>query len=170
MTWLWALESTLPFKSASCTLERQVNYLKYFVTMSLWQSNNFGIILCYQSFLLHCLSLICWSLLPFLESIWFFSNDFKNIEHLITLVNSNPASREPLIIFIALMVSPSTNWRAWTMAICQMDSISFMQAATPVLAPTMLDAQSGPNLDLFCVQQSGAFVKIMQSFILMQNT
>ena len=42
------------------------------------------------------------------------------------------------------------------MAICQMDSISFMQAATPVLAPTMLDAPSGPNLDLLCVQQSGA--------------
>ena len=42
------------------------------------------------------------------------------------------------------------------MAICQMDSISFMQAATPVLAPTMLDAPSGPNLDLLCVQQSRA--------------
>ena len=42
------------------------------------------------------------------------------------------------------------------MAICQMDSTLFMQAATPVLAPTMLDAPSGPNLDLLCVQQSGA--------------
>ena len=42
------------------------------------------------------------------------------------------------------------------MAICQMDSISFMQAATPVLAPTMLDAPSDPNLDIFCVQQSGS--------------
>ena len=124
--------------------------------MSLWHSNNLGIILCYKNSQLHCLCLTCWSLLPFLESIWFFSYDFKNIEHLITLVNSNAASREPLIIFIALMVSPSTNWRAWTMAICQMDSISFMQAATPVLAPTMLDAPSGPNLDLLCVQQSGA--------------
>ena len=52
-----------------------------------------------------------------------------------------------------------------------MDSILFMQATTPVLAPTMLDAPSGPNLDLFCVKQSGAapFVKIMQSFILMQK-
>ena len=42
------------------------------------------------------------------------------------------------------------------MAICQMDSISFMQAATLVLAPTILDTLSGPNLDLLCVQQSGA--------------
>ena len=42
------------------------------------------------------------------------------------------------------------------MAICQMDSISFMQAATPVLASTMSDAPSGLNLDLFWVQQSGA--------------
>ena len=44
------------------------------------------------------------------------------------------------------------------MAICQMDSISFMQAATPVLAPTMLDAPLDPNLNFFCVQQSGAAV------------
>ena len=102
-----------PLKLHPATLERQPNYLKCFVTMSLWQSNNLDIILRYQSFLLHCLSLTCWSLLPFLESIWFFSYDFKNKEHLITLVNSNPASRESLIIFIALMVSPSTNLTAW---------------------------------------------------------
>ena len=46
-------------------------------------------------------------LLLFLESILFFSHDFKNIEHLIILVNSNAAS-ESLIIFVALMVSLST--------------------------------------------------------------
>ena len=40
-----------------------------------------------------------------------------------------------------------------TMAICQLDSISFLYTATPVLAPTMLDAPSGLNLDLLCVQQ-----------------
>ena len=37
-----------------------------------------------------------------------------------------------------------------------MDWILFKYAATPVLVPTMLDAPSGPNLDLFCVQQLGA--------------
>ena len=37
-----------------------------------------------------------------------------------------------------------------------MESISFIHAATPVLAPTMLDGPSGPNLDLLCIQQSGA--------------
>ena len=42
------------------------------------------------------------------------------------------------------------------MAVCQMDSISFMDTATPVLASAMLDAPSGPNLDLLCVQQLGA--------------
>ena len=42
-----------------------------------------------------------------------FSYDFKSIENLITSVNWNVASRESLIIFIALMVSPSANWRAW---------------------------------------------------------
>ena len=39
---------------------------------------------------------------------FFFFYDFKNIENLITLVNSNAASRQPLIIFVALMVSLST--------------------------------------------------------------
>ena len=43
-----------------------------------------------------------------------------------------------------------------------MDSISFMHAATPVLAPTMLEFPNSRALPLF--------VKIMQSFILMQNT
>ena len=81
------------------TLERQFSYLKCFVAMPLWQSNNLIIILCHQSFLLHCLALTCRKLLPFLESILLFSYDFKNIEHLITLVNSNAASKEPLIIF-----------------------------------------------------------------------
>ena len=107
------LNLLFPLKLHPATLERQLNYLKCFVTMPLWQSNNLVIILCHQSFLLHCLSLTCWKLLPFLESILFFSYDFKNTEHLITLVNSNAALREPLIIFIALMVSPSINWRAW---------------------------------------------------------
>ena len=41
------------------------------------------------------------------------------------------------------------------MAISRLDSISFLHAATPVLAPTMLDAPWGPNLDLLCVQQLG---------------
>ena len=142
-----------PLKLHPATLERQPNYLKCFVTMSLWQSNNLDIILRYQSFLLHCLSLTCWSLLPFLESIWFFSYDFKNIEYLITSVNSYPASRCSLIILITLRVSPSTNLRPWPwMVICPMDSVSFMRAATPVLASTMLDAPSGPNLDLSYVQ------------------
>ena len=40
------------------------------------------------------------------------------------------------------------------MAICQLDSNSFLHAATPVLAPIMLDAPSGPILDHLCVQQS----------------
>ena len=91
------LNLLFPLKLHPATLERQLNYLKCFVTMLLWQSSNLDMILCHQSFLLHCLFLTCWKLLPFLENIWFFS--YKNTE--------------PLIIFIALMVSPSINWRAW---------------------------------------------------------
>ena len=107
------LNVLFPSKFYLATLEREPNYLKCLVTMPLWQSNNLAIMLCHQRFLLHFLSLTCWKLCPFLEIIWFFSYDFKNIKHLITLVNSNVASREPLIIYIALMVSTSANWRAW---------------------------------------------------------
>ena len=72
------LNLLFPLKLHPATLERQLNYLKCFVTMPLWQSNNLGTILCHQNFLLHCLSLTCWKLLLVLESIWFFSYNFKN--------------------------------------------------------------------------------------------
>ena len=42
------------------------------------------------------------------EYFSFFSYDFRNIEFVITLVNSNAASRKPLIICVALMVSLAT--------------------------------------------------------------
>ena len=53
-----------------------------------------------------------------------------------------------------------------------MDSISFMQFTTPVLAPTTLDAPSGSNLDPFPSNNRALplFIKIRQSFILMQNS
>ena len=38
-----------------------------------------------------------------------FYYDFKILEKLISLFNSDAASREPLIIFIAFMVSPTAN-------------------------------------------------------------
>ena len=113
VTWRRAHESTLHFKIAYRNSWETAQSFKSFVTMPLWQSNNLDVILCYQSFLLHCHSLTCWNLLPFLESIWLFSYDFKNIEYLITSVNSNPVSRESLIVFLAVMVSSLTYWRAW---------------------------------------------------------
>ena len=47
-----------------------------------------------------------------------------------------------------------------------------MQFTTPVLAPTMLDAPSGSNLDPFPSNNRAlpSFIKIRQRFILMQNT
>ena len=96
------LLNLLPFKIASRNSWETT--LKCLVTMPLWQSNNLGIILCHQSFLLHCLSLTCWKLISFLESI--FSYSFGNIKHFITLVNSNAASREALIIFMDVFILP----------------------------------------------------------------
>ena len=142
-----------PLKFHPAALERQFNYLKCFVTMPLWQSNNLGIILCHQRYLLYCLSLTCWCLLPFLGSIWFFFYNFKNIKHLTTSVNSNAASREPLSFLLIWMYHRQLTEEP-DRSKCQM--VSFIHAATPVLAPTLLHVSSGPNQDLLCVQQSDA--------------
>ena len=115
-----------PLKYHLITLERQLNYLKCFATMSLWLSNDLSTMLCHQSFLVQCLLSTYWKLLAFLESIW-------------SVFNSKAASRVPLIIFIALMVSRACPWWCVKWA-C--DSISFIRVATPVLAPTMLDVPS----------------------------
>ena len=112
MTWPQAIESTLPCKIASHNCWETAQLSKMFYDDAPLTVQQFGHNMCHQRFLLHGLSLTCWKIRPFLESIWFFSYDFKNIEHLITLVNSNAASRKPLIIFISLMVSPSPSWRA----------------------------------------------------------
>ena len=66
--WLRALESTYL---------RQLNYQKCCVTMPLWQSSNLVIILCHQSFLLHCLSYLLGA--PSFFGEYFFPYDFKNI-------------------------------------------------------------------------------------------
>ena len=43
------------------TLERQLNYLKWFATMSIWPFSNLSTMLCHQSFLVQCL--LYWNLL-----------------------------------------------------------------------------------------------------------
>ena len=94
------LNLLFPLKLHRTTLERQICYLKCFATIPLWQSNNLVIILCHQSLMLHCLSLIYWKLL--FGEFFFFFYDFKNIEHLITLVNSNVALIESLSLIVLL--------------------------------------------------------------------
>ena len=94
------LNLLFPLKCHPITFERELNYLKCLMKMPLWQFNNSDIILCHQSFQLHCLSLTCWRLLPFWRVLDFFSYGFKNIKNLITLANSNAASRQPLIILL----------------------------------------------------------------------
>ena len=63
----------LPLKYHPTTLERQLNYLKWFATISLWQSYDLSAVLCHQSFLAQCLLSTYWKLFWFLESIWVFS-------------------------------------------------------------------------------------------------
>ena len=132
-----------PLKFHPAALERQFNYLKCFVTMPLWQSNNLGIILCHKSFLLQFRSLTRWKLLPSLENIWLFSYDrnkilyFTQFKWLVTRVYNY------FYCFTGITVS---QLKSVTVAICQMDSILFMHAVTPVLAPTKLDAPLGHNL------------------------
>ena len=82
-----------------------------------------------------------------------FSHDIKEIQHLITLVNSNAASRELAIIFIAyhrqLTEEPDrsnmSNGLNLVYARCY-SSLSTKHVGCP----------SDPNLDLFWVQQSSA--------------
>ena len=145
-----------PLKLHPVTLERQLNYLKCFVIMPLWQSNNLIIILCHQSFLLHCLSLTCWKRLPFLENILFFSYDFKNIEQLISLVNSNTASREPLFFLLLWWYHCQLNWRAWSWQYVKWTQSRLCTLLLQSWHQPCWNALSGPNLDLLCVQQLGA--------------
>ena len=118
-----------PLKYHPTNLERQLNYQKCFATMSLWPSNDLSTLVCHLGFLVQCLFSTYWKHPAFLESIW-------------SLFNSKAASRVPLIIFIALIVSPTINWRAWPWQcvkwVC--GSISFICAATIVL--TTLDGPS----------------------------
>ena len=78
---------------------------------------------------------------PFLFGEYFLSfYDFKILEWMISLFNSNAASREIdfyLMIFITFMVSQTANWRAhpWHCVKCTCGTNSFMRVAFPVLAP-----------------------------------
>ena len=71
MTWPKISESTFPYKISPHNSWKTAQLLKWFATMSLWQSNDLSIMLCQQSFLVLCLLSIYWRLLHFLESIWF---------------------------------------------------------------------------------------------------
>ena len=114
MTWLRALESTLPFKTAYRNSWETAQLSKMLCGNAPLVVQQFGHSIVLPKFpaALSFLNLLEPPSL-FGEYLVFFFYDFKNIEHLITSVNSNPASRESLIIFIAVMVSPLTYWRAW---------------------------------------------------------
>ena len=141
--------------------------------MPLWQSSNLIIILCHQSFLLHCLSLNCWKLLPFLESILFFSYDFKNIEYLITLVKClvRRASNY-FYCFNGITVNLNEQRNRGNMS----DGHNLIYARCYSSLSTNHDHVGMPHqalIQTFYASNSWAlplFVKIMQSFILMQNT
>ena len=112
MTWARTLESTLAFK---------------ILYRNSWETTQLSKVLCDDATLTvqqfehnivppkfrAALSFLNLLEAPSLFGNYLFSYDFKNIEHLITLVNSNAPPREPLILFTALMVSPSANWTAW---------------------------------------------------------
>ena len=100
MTWLRALESTLPFKTASCNSWDTAQLFKMLCDNAPLTVHQLGHNIVSPKFSA-ALSFLKILEAPsfFGEYFFFFSYDFKNIEHLITFVNSNAASREPLIIF-----------------------------------------------------------------------
>ena len=98
MTWLRISESFFTSKILSHKSWKTAHSsnIKYFATMPLWPSSDLSTMLCHYSFLVQCLLSTC-KLLAFLESIW-------------SVFNSKAASRVPLTIFIALMVSRAWPW------------------------------------------------------------
>ena len=113
MTWPRISESTFPSKIPSYNSWETAQLSKMLLSKILWQSNDLSTILCHQSFLVQCLLSTYRKLFLFLESIWLFLfYDFQTIEYLISLFSSKAASRAPLIIFIASMVSLKADWRA----------------------------------------------------------
>ena len=99
MTWPRIYESFFTSKISSYNSSKtaQSSNIKYFATISRRPSIDLSTMLCHQSFLVQCLLSSYWKLLGFLESIW-------------SVLNSKAASRLPLIIFIALMVSRTWPW------------------------------------------------------------
>ena len=123
--------------------------------MPLWYSNILVKILCHQSFLLHCLSLTCWKLLPFLESI-FFSYDFKNrvfdyfsqFKCCVKRVSNYFCCFNGITVNLTKESNHGNMWK-WTKSrLCTLLVQSYHQPCW--------NAPSGPKLDLLCVQQSGA--------------
>ena len=111
MNWLRTLESTHPFITGNSLETGQLSQMLYDNAPLTVQQFGHDIVSPKFPSALSFLNLL--EAPSLFGTIWFFLCDFKNREHFITLVNSNAASREPLIIFIALMVSPSINERAW---------------------------------------------------------
>ena len=118
-----------PLKYYSTTLRRELNDLKCFTTTSLWPSNDLSTMLCHQSFLVQCLPSAYWKLLVFLESIW-------------SLFNSKTASRVRLIIFIALMVSPTITWLNLVYMCCY-SSLSINHVGHPIMNPSIVNSTQG---------------------------
>ena len=116
MTWLRALESTLLFKIASRNSWETAQLSKMLRDSAPLTVQQFGHDIVSPEFLatLSFLNLpeAGSGSFPFRKVFDFFLMILK-IQSIWLLVNSNAAWRELLIIFIALIVSPSIKWRVW---------------------------------------------------------
>ena len=100
MTWPLTSKSTFPSKISLHNSWKTAQLCKMLCNNVTLTIQRFEYNALYQSFLVQCLLSTYWKLLVFLESIWSF-------------FNSKALSRVPLIIFVAIMVSPTTYWGAW---------------------------------------------------------
>ena len=110
------LNILLPLKFYSITLERQAIYLKCFLTMPLWQSNDLSTMFCHQNFLVQCLLSIFFKPSSLYREYLTFFREFETMECLMSLFNSKVASRVPPIIFIAFKVACVVNVKFYFMA------------------------------------------------------
>ena len=173
MTWLRALESTHPFKTASRNSWETVQLSKMLCGNVPLTVQQFGHSILSPNFPA-ALSFLNLLKAPFLfgEYFIFFPMILKT-EYLITLVNSNAASREPLIIFCCfngISVNLTEEHDHGNMS----NGLNLVYACCySSLSTNHIEMSHQAQIYTFYASNSWVllpFWKIMQNFILMQNT
>ena len=144
LTWLRALESTLPFKTASHNSWETAQLSKMLCDNAPLTVRQFDHNIVSPKFpaTLSCLNLLEAPSLSgeyFIFFLWF--QKHRALDYFSQFKCCVKRASNYFCYFNGITVNLL---KSVTMAICQMDSISFMHAAIPALAPTMLECSIKP--------------------------